>query len=197
MATTTRAPAPLSLSEAHGSVAIPAASAGVFAQYRAFAGPALLVGVGYIDPGNWGTDLQADAQYRYGLLWVVALASAMAIVLQIVSARLGVVARQDLAQACRARYPRWTLIPNWLSAEIAIAGCDLAEAERRHVVAADRIETERLPEAARAEEDADRQRRFVLQVVQPGLVGLMDGSVSTMASVFAAAFATRERTTPS
>jgi manganese transport protein len=116
-----------SLGEVHASIATPDSSAGNFAQYRAFAGPALLVGVGYMDPGNWGTDLQAGAQFRYGLLWIVALASAMAVVLQIISARLGVVARKDLAQACREHYPAWTRIPNWLLSEIAIAGCDLAE----------------------------------------------------------------------
>ena len=116
-----------SLEEVHASVATPEASAGFLANYRAFAGPALLVGVGYMDPGNWGTDLQAGAQFRYGLLWVAALASAMAVVLQIVAARLGVVARKDLAQACRAHYPAWTRIPNWFLSEIAIAGCDLAE----------------------------------------------------------------------
>ena len=116
-----------SLSEVHGSVPVPDASAGGLAHYRAFAGPALLVGVGYMDPGNWGTDLQAGAQFRYGLLWVVALASAMAVVLQIIAARLGIVAGLDLAQACRTHYPRWTIVPNWLVCEIAIASCDLAE----------------------------------------------------------------------
>jgi manganese transport protein len=65
----------------------------------------LLVGVGYMDPSNWGTDLQAGAQFRYGLLWIVALASAMAVVLQIISARLGVVARKDLAQAAASIIP--------------------------------------------------------------------------------------------
>ena len=116
-----------SLSDVHGSVDVPAAGAGFLRQYRAFAGPALLVGVGYMDPGNWATDLQAGAEYRYGLLWVVLLASLMAVVLQVISARLGVVAGKDLAQACRDAYPAWTRIPNWLLAETAIAACDLAE----------------------------------------------------------------------
>ncbi len=111
----------------HGSVRTPPAGAGMFAQYRAFAGPALLVGVGYMDPGNWGTDLQGGAQFRYGLMWVVLMASLMAIVLQVISARLGVVTGKDLAQACRDEYPAWTRIPQWLLAEVAIGACDLAE----------------------------------------------------------------------
>ena len=117
----------LSLSNVHGSIATPAAGAGWLANYRAFAGPALLVSVGYMDPGNWGTDLQGGAQFRFGLLWVVLMASLMAIVLQIISARLGVVTGKDLAQACRDEYPAWMRVPQWLLAEIAIGACDLAE----------------------------------------------------------------------
>lgn len=117
----------ISLEEVHGSVPVPPNDAGFWSHWRAFAGPALLVSVGYMDPGNWGTDLQGGAQYRYGLLWVVALSSLMAIFLQVCSARLGVVAGKDLAQACRDWYPRWTRWPNWLMCEIAIAACDLAE----------------------------------------------------------------------
>jgi manganese transport protein len=116
-----------SLEEIHGSVPTPPASAGFWRNWRAFAGPALLVSVGYMDPGNWGTDLQAGAQYRYALLWVVGLSSLMAIVLQVCAARLGVVTGKDLAQACRDFYPRWTRLPNWLTCEAAIAACDLAE----------------------------------------------------------------------
>ena len=115
------------LTGGEGRIGTPPAAAGALRQYRAFAGPALLVSVGYMDPGNWGTDLQGGAQYRYGLLWVVALASLMAMVLQVLAARLGVVTGKDLAQACRDNYPRWTRIPNWLAAELAIAACDLAE----------------------------------------------------------------------
>ena len=111
----------------HGTVAVPGRKAGFWRQWRAFAGPALLVSVGYMDPGNWGTDLQAGAQFKYGLLWVVAMASLMAIVLQVISARLGVVTGKDLAQCCRDWYPRWTRIPNWLACELAIGACDLAE----------------------------------------------------------------------
>jgi manganese transport protein len=116
-----------SLEQIHGTVPTPPASAGFWRNWRAFAGPALLVSVGYMDPGNWGTDLQAGAQYRYALLWVVGLSSLMAIVMQVCAARLGVVTGKDLAQACRDFYPSWTRIPNWLTCEAAIAACDLAE----------------------------------------------------------------------
>lgn len=117
----------LSLSSVHGSVKTPETGAGFLKQYRAFAGPALLISVGYMDPGNWGTDLQGGAQYKYGLMWVVLAASLMAIVLQVISARLGVATGKDLAQACRDEYAAWTRIPNWLLAEVAIGACDLAE----------------------------------------------------------------------
>ena len=112
----------------HGSVAVAGAS-GRFSrkQWRAFVGPAILISVGYMDPGNWGTDLQGGAQFKYGLLWVVGLASLMAIFMQVISARLGVVTRKDLAQCCRDWYPRWTRWPNWLFCEFAIGACDLAE----------------------------------------------------------------------
>ena len=90
-------------------------------------GPALLVSVGYMDPGNWGTDLQAGAQFKYGLLWVVGLASVMAIFMQVIAARLGVVTGKDLAQCCRDWYPAWMRWPNWLLCELAIGACDLAE----------------------------------------------------------------------
>jgi manganese transport protein len=109
------------------AIRAPRWSAQAFQQYRAFLGPALLVSVGYMDPGNWGTDLQAGALYRYGLLWVVAMASAMAIVLQLLAARLGIVSGKNLAEACRAWYPAWCRMPLWLLCEIAIGACDLAE----------------------------------------------------------------------
>lgn len=117
----------LSLEGLHGSIAVPRAEAGFWKQWRAFVGPAILVSVGYMDPGNWGTDLQGGAQFKYGLLWVVGLASLMAIFMQVISARLGVVTGKDLAQCCRDWYPSWTRWPNWLSSEIAIGACDLAE----------------------------------------------------------------------
>ncbi len=116
-----------SLEGLHSSVPVPQPQAGFWQQWKAFVGPAILVSVGYMDPGNWGTDLQAGAQFKYGLLWVVGLASMMAIFMQVVSARLGVVTGKDLAQCCRDWYPRWTRWPNWLLAELAIAACDLAE----------------------------------------------------------------------
>src|SRR5436189_2020615 len=92
---------PRSLEGLHSTVPLPAESAGFWRQMRAFAGPAFLVSVGYMDPGNWGTDLEAGAEFRYGLLWVVALASFMAIIMQVLSARLGIVTGRDLGQACR------------------------------------------------------------------------------------------------
>ena len=116
-----------SLEDVHGSVEVPHHRAGFWQQWKAFVGPAILVSVGYMDPGNWGTDLQAGAQYRYGLLWVVGLASVMAIFMQVISARLGVVTGKDLAQCCRDWYPKWTRLPNWLLCEVAIGACDLAE----------------------------------------------------------------------
>ena len=117
----------LSLEGLHSTVEVPQHEAGFWAQWRVFAGPAILVSVGYMDPGNWGTDLQAGAQFKYGLLWVVGVASLMAIFLQVVSARLGVVTGKDLAQCCRDWYPGWTRWPNWLMCEVAIGACDLAE----------------------------------------------------------------------
>ena len=116
-----------SLEEVHGSVPAPLAQAGFWQQWRAFSGPAILVSVGYMDPGNWGTDLAGGAQFKYGLLWVVALASFMAVILQVISARLGVVTGNDLAQCCRKHYPAWTRWPNWIAMEVAVGATDLAE----------------------------------------------------------------------
>src|ERR1035441_2314300 len=117
----------VSLEGVHSSVEVPHHEAGFWEQWRAFVGPAILVSVGYMDPGNWGTDLQSGAQFKYGLLWVVGLASLMAIFMQVISARLGVVTGKDLAQCCRDWYPKWTRWPNWLMSEVAIGACDLAE----------------------------------------------------------------------
>ena len=118
---------PVSLEGIHGTVAVPHHQAGFWEQWRAFVGPAILVSVGYMDPGNWGTDLQGGANFKYALLWVVALASLMAIFMQVMSARLGVVTGKDLAQCCRDWYPKWTRWPSWLMSEVAIGACDLAE----------------------------------------------------------------------
>src|SRR5271157_3593287 len=123
-----RKPAGLaSLSEVHGTVPVPHAKARFWRQWMAFSGPAILISVGYMDPGNWGTDLAGGAQFKYGLLWVVGVASLMAIFMQVISSRLGVVTGKDLAQCCRDWYPRWTRWPNWLFCEVAIGACDLAE----------------------------------------------------------------------
>jgi manganese transport protein len=117
----------VSLEGLHGTVEVPHPRAGFWRQWRAFVGPAILVSVGYMDPGNWGTDLAGGAQFKYGLLWVVALASLMAVILQVISARLGVATGKDLAQCCRDWYPRWTRWPNWIAMELAVAATDLAE----------------------------------------------------------------------
>src|SRR5579863_6660857 len=93
----------------------------------AFGGPAYLVSVGYMDPGNWATDLEGGARFGYGLLWVLVLSNLMAILLQTLAARLGIVAGRDLAQACRVSYPKPVCDALWVLCEIAIAACDLAE----------------------------------------------------------------------
>jgi manganese transport protein len=116
-----------SLESVHSTIAVPRHDATFWKQWRAYVGPALLISIGYMDPGNWGTDLSAGAMYKYDLLWIVATASAMAVFLQVLSARLGVVTGKDLAQCCRDWYPKWTRWPNWLLCELAIGACDLAE----------------------------------------------------------------------
>jgi manganese transport protein len=115
-----------SLEDVHGSVAIPSASSW-WRRLLAFSGPALLVSVGYMDPGNWGTDIEAGSAYRYRLLWVLVMSNLMALLLQGLATRLGVVTGHDLAQACRDGYPRRTVFSLWLLCEIAIAATDLAE----------------------------------------------------------------------
>ena len=113
-----------SLEESHRSIAVPARG---WARLFAFAGPGYLVAVGYMDPGNWATDLAGGSAYGYTLLSVVLLSSLMAMVLQALSARLGIAAGLDLAQACRARFRPAINIPLWVLCEIAIIACDLAE----------------------------------------------------------------------
>ena len=117
----------VSLEGVHNTIKVPHHEAGFWRQWRAFVGPAILVSVGYMDPGNWGTDLQAGAQFKYGLLCIVALASLIAIFMQVIAARLGVVTGKDLAQCSRDWYPNWMRWPNWFFSESAIAACDLAE----------------------------------------------------------------------
>ncbi len=94
----------------------------------AFVGPAYLVSVGYIDPGNWATDIEGGARFGYTLIWVILLSNVMAVLLQTLSARLGIVTGYDLAQGCRREYPRFVNLFLWILAEIAIAATDLAEA---------------------------------------------------------------------
>ena len=93
----------------------------------AFMGPAYLISVGYMDPGNWATDIAGGSQFGYKLLWVLLMSNLMALLLQSLSARLGLVRGLDLAQASRATYPPIVNFFNWILAEIAIAACDLAE----------------------------------------------------------------------
>lgn len=92
-----------------------------------FMGPGYLVAVGYMDPGNWATDLAAGSGFGYSLLWIILLSNLMAILLQTLSLRLGVVTGMDLAQACRAHYSRYSTLMQWVICEIAIIACDLAE----------------------------------------------------------------------
>jgi manganese transport protein len=114
-----------SLSEVHASV--PIAHPSFWRRAFAFAGPAYLVSVGYMDPGNWATDLEGGATFGYQLLWVLAASNAMAVLLQTLAARLGIVSGRDLAQACRETYPRFATSCLWIVCEIAIVACDLAE----------------------------------------------------------------------
>ena len=118
-------PLSASLPEVHASV--PTERTSLFKRMLAFAGPAYLVSVGYMDPGNWASDLEGGSKFGYQLLWVIVLSNAMAILLQTLSARLGIVTGRDLAQACRDAYPRPVRNALWILCEIAIAACDLAE----------------------------------------------------------------------
>jgi manganese transport protein len=115
-----------SLPEVYASIPVPY-GAGFWRKMFAFAGPGYLVAVGYMDPGNWATDLAGGARYGYALLSVILISNIMAIVLQALAARLGIASGRDLAQACRDSYSRPTTIALWLLCEIAIAACDLAE----------------------------------------------------------------------
>ena len=116
----------VSLSEVHRSVTIPA-NAGFLKRMFAFAGPAYLVSVGYMDPGNWATDLEGGARFGYQLVWVLLMSNLMAVLLQTLSARMGIVAGRDLAQACRESYPKPVAFVLWILCEVAITACDLAE----------------------------------------------------------------------
>lgn len=115
-----------SLSEVHETVDTTLPRKG-FKRILAYIGPAYLVSVGYMDPGNWATDLQGGAKYGYQLIWVLLMSNLMALLLQSLSARLGIVRRRDLAQANRETYPPLVNFCLYILAELAIAACDLAE----------------------------------------------------------------------
>ena len=115
-----------SLPEVFGTVAVPK-DAGFWRTFLAYAGPGLMVAVGYMDPGNWATDLAGGAQFGYLLLSVILISNFMAILLQHLSLKLGIVTGRDLAQACRDHYSRPVTLFLWVLCEIAIAACDLAE----------------------------------------------------------------------
>jgi manganese transport protein len=115
-----------SLPEVHASIQVPK-SFGFWRKLLAFSGPGYLVAVGYMDPGNWATDLAGGSAFGYTLLSVILLSNLMAILLQSLCARLGIVTGRDLAQACRDHYSRPTAVMLWVLCEIAICACDLAE----------------------------------------------------------------------
>src|SRR4026209_2421224 len=122
-----RSPQQQSLSEVHESVDTTNTRRPGWRRILSFFGAAYLVSVGYMDPGNWATDLAGGSKFGYKLLWVLLMSNLMALLLQSLSARLGIVRGRDLAQANREEYPRAINFPLYILAEIAIAACDLAE----------------------------------------------------------------------
>src|SRR5437016_11991561 len=116
----------VSLSEVHRSIIVPT-TASFWRKLIAFSGPGFLVAVGYMDPGNWATDLAGGARFGYSLLAVIMISNFMAILLQHLCIKLGVVTGRDLAQACRDHYPKPIVWFLWVLCEVAIAACDLAE----------------------------------------------------------------------
>ena len=106
---------------------VPVKGAGWFRKLLAYTGPGYLVAVGYMDPGNWATDLAGGAQFGYTLLSVILLSNLMAVLLQGLASKLGIATGRDLAQACRDAYPRPVVLALWVLCELAIAACDLAE----------------------------------------------------------------------
>jgi manganese transport protein len=116
-----------SLPEAHRSVSVPGGVGQFWRKLGAFAGPGYLVAVGYMDPGNWATDIAGGSSFGYTLLSVILFSNLMAMLLQSLAAKLGIVTGLDLAQACRQQYSRPVRIMLWLLCEVAIAACDLAE----------------------------------------------------------------------
>ncbi len=115
-----------SLEEVHETVDVPR-DGRWWRRWLAITGPALMVAVGYMDPGNWATDLAGGSRYNYALIWVLLMSNVMAVLLQSLAARLGIVSRRDLAQACREEYPPFVNVPLYILAEIAITATDLAE----------------------------------------------------------------------
>src|SRR5271166_4553032 len=115
-----------SLPEVYSSVGI-SRSPIAWRRLLGFLGPGFLISVGYMDPGNWATDIAGGSQFGYTLLSVIMISNLMAILLQSLSLKLGVATERDLAQLCRERYGRWVSFGLWIGAEIAIAACDLAE----------------------------------------------------------------------
>ena len=113
--------------EAYKTIPVPKGAGSFWRKLWAFAGPGYLVAVGYMDPGNWATDLAGGSGFGYTLLSVILLSNMMAMVLQSLAAKLGIVSGLDLAQACAAQYGRTTRLALWLSCELAIIACDLAE----------------------------------------------------------------------
>jgi manganese transport protein len=114
-----------SLEEVHSSV--DTQHPNLWKRIFAFAGPAYLVSVGYMDPGNWATDLEGGSRFGYALIWVILMSNMMAVLLQTLAARLGIVTGKDLAQACRSEYSKAASFALWIMCEIAIAATDLAE----------------------------------------------------------------------
>ncbi|MCX6935642.1 MAG: Nramp family divalent metal transporter, partial [Verrucomicrobia bacterium] len=116
----------VSMPEVHRTVQVPMGG-GFWKKMLAFAGPAFLVSVGYMDPGNWATDIEAGSRFGYQLLWVLLLSNGMALLLQSLAARLGIATGRDLAQACREFYPEpWGALL-YVPCQLAIVACDLAE----------------------------------------------------------------------
>ncbi|MDF7673207.1 Nramp family divalent metal transporter [Acetobacteraceae bacterium ESL0709] len=109
------------------SVTVPEGKVSNLRRFLAFVGPGYMVAVGYMDPGNWATDLQGGAQFGYTLLFIILLSNFMAVLLQALAARLGIATERDLARACREWFPSWLNIPLWLACELAIIACDVAE----------------------------------------------------------------------
>src|SRR3989475_4749490 len=115
-----------SLAEVHRTIRVPI-GAGFWRKLLVFSGPGFVVAVGYMDPGNWATDIAGGSRFAYRLISILMLSNLMALLLQTLAVRLGIVTQRDLAPACRAHYSRRPTIWLWIFFEIAISACDLAE----------------------------------------------------------------------